>query len=37
MSLSLGPANLAERVLKPNGCAALDNRVLGCEVLAHRG
>ena len=34
---SLGPAGLAERVLEPDGHAALDHRALGCEVLAHRG
>ena len=34
---SLGPAGLAERILKPDRHAALDHRVLGCEVLAHRG
>ena len=34
---SLGPAGLAERVLKPDRHTALDHRVLDCEVLAHRG
>ena len=34
---SLGAAGLAERILKPDRHAALDHRVLGCEVLAHRG
>jgi len=34
---SLGPAGLAERILKPDRHTALDHRVLGCEVLAHRG
>ena len=34
---SLGPAGLAERVLKPDRHTALDHRALGCEVLAHSG
>ena len=34
---SLGPAGLAERVLKPDRHTALDHRTLGCEVLAHSG
>ena len=36
-SLPLGPAGLAERVLKPDRHTALDHRALRREVLAHRG
>ena len=34
---SLGPAGSAERVRKPDRHAAIHNRALGCEVLAHSG
>ena len=37
MSLPLGAAGLAERVLKPDRHTALDHRALRREVLAHRG
>ena len=36
-SLPLRPAGSAEGVLEPDRRAALDQRALGCEVLAHSG